>query len=57
MAPDVRITRRSLLLGAAATVAAGYELAGSRANAAPGADEEWPAVIIGSGYGGSPSAA
>ena len=56
MAPDVRITRRSLLLGAAATVAAGYGLTGSRANAAPGADEEWPAVIIGSGYGGSVSA-
>lgn len=52
-----RLTRRRFLQGAAATAAAGYAASTGLGGLIQGArDEEWPAIIIGSGYGGGVSA-
>ena len=50
-----RVTRRRFLQGAAATAAAGYAASSALGGALRSQDEEWPAIIIGSGYGGAVS--
>lgn len=60
MPPDApapsRVTRRRFLQGAAAAAVTGYAAASGSAGLLSARDEEWPAIIIGSGYGGAVSA-